>query len=92
MSTTQSIIVYRNPVEAAFWESGMVSPLIIFLVLFFVIFVPSATIINRLANQARRRGKISRRWLNTIENYATYAMILVSFAASYVLTVKLFNF
>lgn len=25
--TTQSIIVYRNPVEAAFWESGMIFPL-----------------------------------------------------------------
>ena len=26
--TTQSIIVYRNPAEAALWESGMVFPLI----------------------------------------------------------------
>lgn len=25
---TQSIIVYRNPVEAAFWESGMAFPLV----------------------------------------------------------------
>jgi len=25
--TTQSIIVYRNPVEAAFWESGIIVPL-----------------------------------------------------------------
>ena len=24
---TQSIIVYRNPVEAAFWESGLVIPI-----------------------------------------------------------------
>lgn len=25
--TTQSIIVYRNPAEVAFWESGMIVPL-----------------------------------------------------------------
>lgn len=25
--TTQSIIVYRNPLEAAFWESGLLFPL-----------------------------------------------------------------
>jgi hypothetical protein len=28
----QSIIVYRNPLEAAFWESGMVFPLIMAMV------------------------------------------------------------
>lgn len=27
MNTTHSIIVYRNPAEAALWESGMVFPL-----------------------------------------------------------------
>lgn len=27
MSNIQSVIVYRNPLEAAFWESGMIFPL-----------------------------------------------------------------
>lgn len=30
---TQSIIVYRNPAEAAFWESGMAFPLMVGIVL-----------------------------------------------------------
>lgn len=29
MITPQSIIVYRNPAEAALWESGMVFPIIV---------------------------------------------------------------
>lgn len=29
MLTPQSIIVYRNPAEAALWESGMVFPIIV---------------------------------------------------------------
>lgn len=30
--TTQSIIVYRNPAEAAFWESGAAFPLMVAMV------------------------------------------------------------
>ena len=29
---TQSVIVYRNPIEAAFWESGLLLPLMVGLV------------------------------------------------------------
>lgn len=29
----QSVIVYRNPLEAAIWESGMVGPLLLWLVI-----------------------------------------------------------
>ncbi len=29
----QSVIVYRNPLEAAIWESGMVAPLLLWLVI-----------------------------------------------------------
>lgn len=31
--TTQSIIVYRNPLEAAFWESGIIFPVVVGIVL-----------------------------------------------------------
>lgn len=37
MSVHQSIIVYRNPMEAAFWESGIVFPMIVSLVVMFVV-------------------------------------------------------
>lgn len=30
---TQSIIVYRNPLEQQIWESGMVGPIFVFVVL-----------------------------------------------------------
>jgi hypothetical protein len=30
--STESIIVYRNPLEQQFWESGIVFPLIVFMV------------------------------------------------------------
>ena len=39
MNTTQSIIIYRNPLEQAFWESGMVFPLMVSLVVFMVVFL-----------------------------------------------------
>lgn len=39
---TQSIIVYRNPIEAAFWESassGQIFPIVVGVIVFFVLFL-----------------------------------------------------
>lgn len=37
MNNVQSIIVYRNPAEAMFWESGMSFPLMVALFVGFVV-------------------------------------------------------
>lgn len=37
--TTQSIIVYRNPIEAHFWESGMMFPLLVSLGIFAAVLI-----------------------------------------------------
>lgn len=42
--STQSIIVYRNPLEQQFWESGLVFPLIVFMVVAVVSIVVLTTI------------------------------------------------
>lgn len=39
MNQTHSIIVYRNPVEQAFWESGLIVPLGGCLLTFLLVFV-----------------------------------------------------
>lgn len=68
--TTQSIIVYRNPVEAAFWESGIIVPLggalgtgfIVFLLLMWV------------------AQKVSRRWQGP-PDWMTISAAILSIAA-----------
>ena len=35
--TTQAVIVYTNPVTAAFWESGVIVPFMVFILTFLVI-------------------------------------------------------
>lgn len=44
MSTTQSIIVYRNPLEAALWEGGYVPVILFGIVVFFAVFFTVLTI------------------------------------------------
>ena len=39
MNTTHSIIMYRNPLEQQFWESGMAFPLMVAMFVFFVVFL-----------------------------------------------------
>lgn len=53
MSNTQSIIVYRNPAEAAFWESGMLIPLIGGLGTGFLVFIVLAAIAKKLSRDWR---------------------------------------
>jgi len=48
---TQSIIVYRNPIEAAFWEgvsTGALFPIMVGVVIFFAVFLTAnAAIVER---------------------------------------------
>lgn len=53
MSQPQSIIVYRNPVEAQFWESGMAFPLMAGLGVFFLLFLFLCKIFERKLNRSR---------------------------------------
>jgi archaellum biogenesis protein FlaJ (TadC family) len=48
---TQSIIVYRNPVEQAFWESGIVVPLGGALATFFLVMVGMMMLFNWVARE-----------------------------------------
>lgn len=64
---TQSIIVYRNPVEAAFWESGMIVPLGGGLGVGFIVFLLLMWIAQ----------KVSRDWRGP-SNLATGAAAVVS--------------
>ena len=45
---TQSIIVYRNPVEAAFWESNMLFPMIIAIAAALIVAVSISTIFDKV--------------------------------------------
>lgn len=46
MSNIQSIIVYRNPVEAQFWESGMSFPIMVAMVLSLLVAIGVGSIIK----------------------------------------------
>lgn len=52
---TQSIIVYRNPAEAAFWESGMAFPMMVGLGVGFV----AAKLYERVSPRGRRAGEVA---------------------------------
>ena len=59
MNTTQSIIVYRNPLEQMFWEGGgsaYVWPVLVGVFAFFLVFgCIQSFIIDRLFPWSRRR-------------------------------------
>lgn len=70
--TTQSIIVYRNPAEAAFWESGMVIPLGGAMIVGFLSFLVVIFISNKLSGTSyrrHRRGKIID-WTAALASFA----------------------
>lgn len=43
---TQSIIVYRNPAEAAFWESGLAGPLFCGLAVFLIVMLAGMKLVD----------------------------------------------
>lgn len=48
MSNTQSIIVYQNPAQAAFWEGGFAFPLGAALLVLFVVVLASMKFMERV--------------------------------------------
>lgn len=76
MNGTPSIIVYRNPMEAYFWENGLLFPVIGICVVFFVAFLISIKIIDIIAGltNKRRGGYVRRGYLEN--NKAVIATVI----------------
>ena len=70
---TQSIIVYRNPAEQAFWESGLIGPLLCGLLVFFVILMVGEKIL--LKSKMSRFSRKYRYAINSIVVLASVAGI-----------------
>lgn len=75
--STQSIIVYRNPAEQAFWESGIMVPLTGSLLAFMIVFV----IMHRAV------GYTLQRWLklgvHSYENEIGWTAVAIAGMAAY---------
>ena len=80
MNQTQSIIVYRNPLEAAFWEGGYAFPMMVFIVLMFVF----ALILLKLQEVVFRYAKWSNR--GNMYAYTSYAGLAFACVASFFAT------
>lgn len=80
MNTTQSIIVYRNPVEAAFWEGGYAFPLIASMVVLVVVLVALNAIGDRIFGRHGNRYKFWS-WKGP-SNMAVCIIVLIASVAS----------
>lgn len=80
MNTTQSIIVYRNPAEAAFWESGLAFPLFGSLLTFLVLTVVLGSVFENLARRFLSRSQ--HYW--TIRKYLSHAVVVVAVVSAVV--------
>jgi NhaP-type Na+/H+ or K+/H+ antiporter len=69
---TQSFIVYRNPLEAAMWESGLVFPLIGGLSIGFIVFVVGMVMLDKYTKKSWKKP----RWWKI----STYALATASIA------------
>ena len=56
---TQSIIVYRSPAEAAFWESGMAFPLIVGMVVGVLLAVAAVKLYEKVSPRGRHTGEVA---------------------------------
>jgi hypothetical protein len=74
---TQSIIVYRNPIEAAFWEgdgAAMLVPVGLGVIVFFVVFLTlNALVVERYTG-----------WNSKYRSYGAYSALAVSALAGFV--------
>ena len=82
MGQTQSIIVYRNPIEAAFWEGGYALPVFCFILAFLVVMLP----LIKVQDFVFRRAKW-RMW-GPAYSYSGYAVIAFSLVAAFFITAK----
>lgn len=55
----QSVIVYRNPVEAAMWESGLIFPLAVGCIAALVVALVVASICSRLFGDFGRKARMN---------------------------------
>ena len=73
---TQSIIVYRNPMEAKLWESGLVFPVIAGMVTAVIVALLVAQVLD-VATRMKRRGFL---WEN--QGNITVASAIVTMVAT----------
>ena len=71
MSTTHSIIVYRNPAEAHFWESGMAFPLMVALFVGFVVALAAGHFYEKMVFRSRK----------TPDNWGMFAVAAAAFVS-----------
>ena len=79
---TQSIIVYRNPLEAAFWESGLLLPASVFVLSFLIVLLVGM----KIQDAVFRSAKWPR--FGAAYNYSGYGVIAVSLVAAFFAMVK----
>jgi hypothetical protein len=77
---TQSIIVYRNPLEAAIWESGLVGPFILSGLVFVLVFAGIVKLAGRHAMYRSKRTTIIQ-WIAAIVAFAIAATVFVHITA-----------
>lgn len=89
MSQTQSIIVYRNPVEQAFWEGAMNSPgLVLYIMAMAVISVAVIWLfLGPVQNMIQRKSRIRNKKASTAPTWiASFVVIAIAgYALSFLL-------
>ena len=80
MNQTQSVIVYRNPAEQAFWESGVIIPLGGSLVVFLIVVMSLMRLVEtktRVFTSARKNSTISVFIIASIMAIATFNYLMI---------------
>lgn len=86
---TQSIIVYRNPMEAAFWEAitNTDFPVVLFIVLTLLISVGLFILYDHITRRMRSKAPKAWRVVNDYSNLAIVVILAMSFVSSYFILV-----
>lgn len=80
MPQTQSIIIYRNPYEQQFWESGMIVPLGVSLIVFFVVFLGMSRVLQFvLVNVKVAHNNIGWQRRDKLATYISMAIAFIAF-------------
>lgn len=89
MSQTQSIIVYRNPMEQAFWEGASSSPgLVLYIMAIAVISVAVIWLfLGPVQNKLQRKSRIRNKKVSTTPTWiASFVVITIAgYALSFLL-------
>jgi hypothetical protein len=73
---TQSIIVYRNPLEQQFWESGMLFPIMIFMIVFIATFLATHKIQEMIFGSWKVYTEKWPVWINTVAGLVAVALAI----------------